>query len=117
MEFSRASEIFYDCIDLVSLAYCNNQSKGFYLFSADINKFRSEVGEEYWEHLVDLEQSGMGTAVDLVLCSESKSISMVFIASGKRPPSKLMDKNYSTPLIRFITTIEQLKSNSNTATT
>jgi len=114
MKFEQACKIFYECIEIVSVAYCEKPGKGFYLFSANINKFRSILGEEYWEHLLEIEREGMGTAIDLVLGKNKESIYMVFVASGMKPPGKILNRDYSTPLIKFIKRIEKLKIESKT---
>ena len=114
MKFEQACKVFYDCIEIISVAYCEKPGKGFYLFSANINKFRSILGEEYWEHLLEIEREGMGTAIDLVFSENSNAISMVFVASGISPSRKILNKDYSTPLIKFINKIEKLKIKSKT---
>ena len=112
MNFERACKVFYDCIEIISVAYCEKPGKGFYLFSVNVNTFRDALGEEYWEHLLEIERAGMGTAIDLVLSETTDAMSMVFVASGITPPTKILNRDYSTPLIKFINKIEKLKMES-----
>ena len=79
MKFKQACEVFYDCIEMVSVAYHDKPGKGFYLFSA------KEKTYDEWRALLTIIPAYLVNSrmVCLVWAARYVSLSLLYLCGSR----------------------------------